>query len=263
MHWRSRRTGSKPLNTDVFDIAGRVAVVTGASAGLGRAVATALALAGARVVGVARRADALSSWHAEKAGDTAFVTADLSDPAIAADVASKAAEHFGAPDILVNAAGVNTREHADDVTDEGWRKTLDLNLSTPFFLAQQFVPAMKDKGWGRIINFASLQSERAFTNGISYGASKAGVAQLTRAMAEAWSSQGINANALAPGFFPTELTAAVFDDPERAARNAAQTCIGRNGAMQDMVGPLLFLASPASDYVTGQVLYVDGGFTAK
>ena len=251
------------MKPNVFDITGRVAVVTGASAGLGRAVGDVLANAGAKVVGVARRGDALAGWCDEADGDTAFVQADLSDPSMMDDLAAKLALPFGAPEILVNAAGVNTRQHADEATLAGWRQTLDLNLSTPFFLAQKMVPSMKEKGWGRIINFASLQSERAFPNGISYGASKAGVAQLTRAMAEAWSCHGINANALAPGFFPTELTAAVFDDPERAARNAAQTCIGRNGRMQDIVGPLLFLASPASDYVTGQILYVDGGFTAK
>jgi gluconate 5-dehydrogenase len=104
---------------------------------------------------------------------------------------------------------------------------------------------------------------RAFPGGLAYGASKGGVAQLTRAMAEAWSPHGITANAIAPGFFPTELTAPVFGDPERAARNAAQTCIGRNGELRDLIGPALFFASPASDYVTGQVLFVDGGFTAK
>lgn len=249
--------------SNVFDIAGRVAVVTGASAGLGRAVACALVQAGVKVVGIARRSEALAAWSREADGDTAFRTADLADPSAISDVAMQMAEPFGPPDILVNAAGINTRQHADDVTLEGWRQTLDLNLSTPFFLAQQLVPAMKANGWGRIINLASLQSERAFPSGISYGASKAGVAQVTRAMAEAWSQHGINANALAPGFFPTELTAPVFDDPQRAARNAAQTCIGRNGTMDDIVGPLLFLASPASDYVTGQILYVDGGFTAK
>jgi gluconate 5-dehydrogenase len=113
------------------------------------------------------------------------------------------------------------------------------------------------------VNFASLQTTRAFPGGIAYGATKAGIGQLTRAMAEAWSRDGITANAIGPGFFPTELTAAVFDDPERAARNAAQTCAGRNGRMEDMDGPLLFLCSEASSYVTGQVLMVDGGFTAK
>jgi NAD(P)-dependent dehydrogenase (short-subunit alcohol dehydrogenase family) len=125
------------------------------------------------------------------------------------------------------------------------------------------VPAMKEKGWGRIVNFASLQTHRAFPGGLAYGASKGGMAQLTRAMAEAWSRDGINVNAIGPGFFPTELTAAVFADPERAARNAAQTCIGRNGSAEDIDGPLLFLCSDASGYVTGQVLMVDGGFTAK
>lgn len=246
-----------------FSVSGRVACVTGASSGLGRALATALAEAGAQVVGVARRAEALQAWRAETSGETAAIAADLSDPASMPNVAARAAEPFGAPDILINAAGVNTRQAADDVTAEGWKLTLDLNLSTPFFLAQALVPAMKAKRWGRIVNFASLQTARAFPGGIAYGASKGGVGQLTRAMAEAWSGDGITANALAPGFFPTELTGAVFGDPERAARNAAQTCIGRNGALDDLVGPALFLCSPASDYVTGQILYVDGGFTAK
>jgi NAD(P)-dependent dehydrogenase (short-subunit alcohol dehydrogenase family) len=122
---------------------------------------------------------------------------------------------------------------------------------------------MQDKGWGRIINFASLQTFRAFPGGIAYGASKAGVGQMTRAMAEAWSPHGITANAIAPGFIKTELTAAVFDDPDRSARNAAQTCIGRNGTVEDLAGPIQFLCSNASAYVTGQVLCVDGGYTAK
>jgi gluconate 5-dehydrogenase len=122
---------------------------------------------------------------------------------------------------------------------------------------------MKAKGWGRIVNFASLQTTRAFPGGVSYGASKAGIAQLTRAMAEAWSGFGINTNAIGPGFFPTELTGPVFADAERSARNAAQTCIGRNGDLSDIDGPLLFLCSQASAYVTGQVLMVDGGYTAK
>jgi NAD(P)-dependent dehydrogenase (short-subunit alcohol dehydrogenase family) len=246
-----------------FDISGRVAVVTGASGGIGQAMASAFAEAGARVVAVARRAEALAGWTADTPGQTAAVAADIGGPEAALDWAPKLAEPFGPPDILVNAAGLNTREAADDETVEGWRATLDINLATPFFLAQAFVSEMKAKGWGRIINIASLQSVRAFPGGLAYGASKGGVAQLTRAMAEAWSPHGITANAIAPGFFPTELTAPVFGDPERAARNAAQTCIGRNGELRDLIGPALFFASPASDYVTGQVLFVDGGFTAK
>lgn len=250
-------------DSDVFSVAGCVVVVTGASGGLGRAVATALADRGAKVVGIARRAVALKEWCAETAGETAILTADLGNPATAAKIAQQAAEPFGAPDILINAAGINTRQAADDVTPEGWQITMDLNLAVPFFLAQAMVPRMRERGWGRIINFASLQTYRAFPGGLAYGTSKGGIGQMTRAMAEAWSRDGITANALAPGFFPTDLTAPVFADPERAARNAAQTCIGRNGTMDDIVGPALFLCSPASNYVTGQVLNVDGGFTAR
>lgn len=247
----------------LFDLSGKVACVTGASSGLGRRATVALAAAGARVVGVARREDALRSLRDEIGDHAASVKADITDRAAVSDLADRLSAPFGAPDIVVHAAGLNTREAADDVTDHGWDQTLAINLSAPFFLSQALVPAMKEKGWGRIVNFASLQSTRAFPGGIAYGATKAGIGQVTRAMAEAWSPHGITANAIGPGFFPTELTAAVFDDPERAARNAAQTCIGRNGTMEDMDGPLLFLCSEASSYVTGQVLMVDGGYTAK
>ena len=248
---------------DLFSVRGKVACVTGASSGLGRRAATVLAQAGAQVVGVARRADALADWQAEAGDHTHAVAFDVSDRDALGDLVQEVSKPFGAPDILIHAAGINTRQAADEVTPEGWDVTLNLNLSTPFFLSQKLVPSMKAKGWGRIVNFASLQTTRAFPGGIAYGATKAGVAQLTRAMAEAWSPHGITANAVGPGFFHTELTAAVFDDPERAAGNAAQTCIGRNGEPQDLDGPLLFLCSDASAYVTGQVLMVDGGFTAK
>ena len=247
----------------LFDISGRVACVTGASSGLGRSAATVLAEAGANVVGVARRAKELKDWQSDHGGNATIVAADLSKRAALADIARSVAAPFGPPDILVNAAGINMRQHADDVTPEAWALTLDLNLAAPFFLAQALVPAMKAKGWGRIVNFASLQSRRAFAGGIAYGASKGGVEQLTRAMAEAWSGDGITANALAPGFFPTELTEPVFSDAGLSARHAAQTCIGRNGVAEDLAGPLLFFCSDASAYVTGQTLFVDGGYTAK
>ncbi len=247
----------------LFDLRGRVACVTGASAGLGRRAADALLAAGAQVVGVARRGDALAGWQAQAGDRAAYVAADLGDRDGIADVAAAIAAPFGGPDIVVHAAGINTREAAGDVSPEGWDVTLALNLTAPFFLSQALVPAMQARGWGRIVNFASLQTTRAFPGGIAYGTTKAGVAQMTRAMAEAWSPTGITANAIGPGFFPTELTAAVFDDPARAARNAAQTCVGRNGRLEDIDGPLLFLCSEASAYVTGQVLMVDGGFTAK
>ena len=248
---------------DRFSVAGGTACVTGASGGLGRQCADALAAAGAAVIGVARREAELADWAASGAGKRAYIAADLMDEAGLEALCDEIVAPFGAPDILVYAAGVNLRQPADEVTAEGWQQTLWLNLTVPFLLSQKLVPHMKQRGWGRIVNFASLQSSRAFPDGIAYGASKGGVAQMTRAMAEAWSADGINANALGPGFFPTELTAPVFDDAERRARNAAQTCIGRNGRLEDINGPLLFLCSPASDYVTGIVLMVDGGFTAK
>lgn len=249
--------------SSLFDLKDRVACVTGASGGLGRAAATLLARHGAHVVGIARRREQLANWQQEAGGETALLAADLSDRTALAQIATEAATPFGPPDILINAAGINTRQPADTVTPEGWDLTMNLNLAVPFFLAQALVPAMAARGWGRIVNFASLQSRRAFTNGISYGASKGGVEQLTRAMAEAWSHHGIMANAVAPGFFRTELTGPVFADPALARHNAEQTCIGRNGEPQDLDGPILFFCSDACGYVTGQTLFVDGGFSAK
>ena len=251
-------------SSDLFFLGGKVACVTGASSGLGRRAAVALAEAGAQVVGVARRQDALDGLVDELGEYVASsVAADVADRDETKNLVAQISKPFGAPDIIVHAAGVNTRQTADDVTPEGWDQTLSLNLSAPFFLSQAMVPAMKEKGWGRIINFASLQTARAFPGGIAYGATKAGIGQLTRAMAEAWSPHGITANAIGPGFFPTELTQAVFDDPDRAQRNADQTCVGRNGRLEDIDGPIQFLASDASSFVTGQVIMVDGGFTAK
>lgn len=247
----------------LFDLSGRIACVTGASSGLGRRAALTLARSGARVVGIARRKDALESLVDEAGDRVAAVVADVADRARIADLTCEIAEPFGPPDIVVHAAGINTRESADDVTHAGWDQTLALNLSAPFFLSQALVPEMKKRGWGRIVNFASLQTTRAFPGGIAYGATKGGIGQLTRAMAEAWSEFGITANAIGPGFFPTELTKAVFDDADRAQRNAAQTCMKRNGRLEDLDGPMLFLCSEASSYVTGQILMVDGGFTAK
>ncbi len=248
---------------ELFDIKGRVACVTGASSGLGRRSADILVAAGAKVVGVARRGDLLAQWAGEHGSNAAYVEADLADRSQLDRIANEVAGVFGAPDILINAAGINTRQLADDITPEKWDLTMNLNLAAPFFLAQALVPAMKKKGFGRIVNFASLQSYRAFHGGLTYGTSKGGVAQMTRAMAESWSADGITANAIMPGYFDTELTAAVFNDAEWTAKNAAQTCMGRNGELKDIDGPMLFLCSQASAYVTGHILALDGGFTAK
>lgn len=254
-------TVAAPAN--LFDLTGRVACVTGATSGLGRRAADVLLKAGAAVVGVARRRDTLEAWSDEAGDNSATVACDVSKRESLEPLAIEVSIPFGPPDIVVHAAGINTREKADDVTPEGWDATLALNLSTPFFLSQALVPAMAEKGWGRIVTFASLQTTRAFPGGVAYGASKGGIAQLTRAMAEAWSERGVNANAIGPGFFRTELTERVFENADLANKLADQTCIGRNGRLEDIDGPLLFLCSDASAYVTGQVLMVDGGFTAK
>lgn len=242
-----------------FDVQGRVALVTGASSGIGKHMAVALAQAGAKVVVVARRQESIEALATDIGGQA--IACDLNAIDDFDQLAGQASEPFGAPDILINAAGVNYRQPVEDITAKSWQDTLQLNLSVPFFLSRALVPGMGSNG--SIINIASLQSERAFPNSMPYGASKGGIAQLTRAMAQAWSAQGVRTNALAPGFFPTELTQAVFEDADKAAANAAQTCMGRNGELEDLVGPMLFLCSSASAYVTGQVLYVDGGFTAK
>ena len=250
---------------ELFSLKGRVALVTGASSGIGRALASTLADAGAAVCLLARREselEALARDIGARGGRTLAVRCDLRDRAALPGAVARASAGFGPPDILVNAAGVNPRRPIDAVTAQDWDTTLEINLAAPFFLAQRLAPAMCARGWGRIINIASLQSVRAFADGAPYGASKGGVMQLTRALAQAWSARGVNCNAIAPGFFPTELTAAVFADPERAAAMAARTMIGRNGVLDDLSGTLLYLASRASDYVTGQTLFVDGGFTA-
>lgn len=252
--------------TDLFRLDGRVAVVTGGGTGIGRAIAQALGEAGASLVLAARRAAPLETAVdaiCKAGGKAAFVTLDLADYRTLAADAAPLSKFFGPVDILVNAAGINPRLPADALTPQSWDQTMAINLAAPFFLAQALVPEMRERGWGRILNIASLQSRRAFTNGLAYGASKGGVAQLTRAMAEAWSADGINANAIAPGFFPTDLTAAVFADSDLAARHAGQTAIGRNGRATDLAGAAIFLTSPASDYITGQILYVDGGYSAK
>jgi gluconate 5-dehydrogenase len=252
-------------DTSLFDLSGRVAVVTGASSGIGRTIALAFAAAGAAVVLVARRVsllDAVRDEIGKGGGRAASMPADLADRAEVKECGARAGECFGAPDILVSAAGTNRRKPILEVTDDDWDQTMRLNLDAPFFLAQHLAPAMIARGFGRIINIASLQSVRAFADCAPYGASKGAIAQLTRAQAEAWSRHGVNANAIAPGFFATELTAPVVSDKARWARMAARTFVGRNGEPPDLWGTALFLASRASDYVTGQTIFVDGGFSA-
>jgi gluconate 5-dehydrogenase len=250
----------------MFDLSGRRALVTGGNSGIGEAMALALGRAGAAVLLSARRPAELQAaaerMRAEGiAADT--LAADLADLQGLKDVAGRAMQQLGGVDILVNAAGVNLRQPFEAVTPESWQLQLALHLGAPFFLTQALAPAMRERGWGRILNIASLQSQRAFADSAPYGAGKGGIVQLTRAIAQAWSPHGITCNAIGPGFFPTALTAPVFADSTLSQRHAASTCIGRNGALADLHGPTVFLCSDAGAYVTGQTLMVDGGYTAR
>jgi NAD(P)-dependent dehydrogenase (short-subunit alcohol dehydrogenase family) len=249
---------------DLFSLGGRIAVVTGGSSGIGAGMAAALARAGARVVLVARDTGRLGAAAASmrgRGGEVAWVSADLADRAEVARAAAEAESAFGPPDILVNCAGINLRPPLGSLTAEDWDVTMAVNLTAPFLLGQRFGPPMADRGWGRVINVTSQQASRAFGNSGGYGASKGGLAALTRSQSEAWAPAGVCCNSVCPGFVPTRLNAHVARDPERSAAMAARTMTGRNGSPEDFAGVTVFLASRASDYLTGQTLYVDGGFS--
>lgn len=250
---------------ELFSLEGRVALVTGGSSGIGRAIADGLARAGAAVVLMARTASALEAAAGQivVAGcSAAWVAADLADRDSLASGADEAITRFGEPDVLVNAAGINLRPPMGELTTAQWDETLAVNLTAPFLLGQRFGPGMATRGWGRIVNVGSQQSIRAFGNSGAYGVSKAGVAALTRSQAEAWSAHGVTSNTIVPGFVDTPLAREVFADPDRAAAMASRTMTGRNGLPADLVGAAIFLASGAASYVTGQMLFVDGGLSA-
>ena len=250
----------------LFSLAGRIAVVTGGSSGIGKAMAGALASAGASVVIVARQTGPLELAVAQirsASGAAEHVSADLGDRSAIGATCERISEPFGPPDILVNAAGVNIRPPMHELTAKDWDHTIEVNLAAPFLLSQRFCPDMAARGWGRVINVASQQAIRAFGNSGAYGASKGGLVSLTRSQAEAWSGSGVCCNAVAPGFVPTTMTMQLAADPARSAALAARTMIGRNGVPADFEGIVVFLASSASGYVTGQLICVDGGFSAS
>ena len=257
----------EPVNTfltKLFSLTGHTAVVTGASSGIGREIAAALGRAGARVVLVARRADVLGRVADQLRQNGCLVewcAGDLGDRTELARVAEEASRPFGAPDILVNAAAVNIRPPLPHLTPADWDRTMAVNLSAPYLLGQQYGPGMVARRWGRIINLVSQQAIRAYGDSGAYGAAKAGLAGLTRSQAEAWSRDGVCVNAIAPGIVRTPMTAALSADPQRWAELAQRTMVGRNSEVTDFTGVAVFLVGPASGYITGQTIFVDGGFS--
>ncbi|WP_375390310.1 SDR family NAD(P)-dependent oxidoreductase [uncultured Amnibacterium sp.] len=250
--------------TALFSLEGRTAVVTGGSSGIGRAIAAALAGAGARTVLVARDEARLAAAAAAMRvddGDVLVVAADLGSRDGVHAAADAIVAAAGEPDIVVSAAGVNRRPPMPQVDEAVWDATMRLNLDAPFLLGQRFAPGMAARGSGRLIAISSQQAHRAFVDSGAYGVSKAGLEALARSQAEAWSSAGVTSNVLVPGFVLTPLNARLQEDPARVAALAARTMVGRNGVPEDFATAALFLASPASAYVTGQSLFVDGGFS--
>ncbi|MEW1644003.1 MULTISPECIES: SDR family oxidoreductase [unclassified Streptomyces] len=249
----------------LFSLDGRVAVVTGGSSGIGRAAAGALARAGASVVVVARKERELAATVDELTADgcrAAWVSADLGTREGVRAAGDAAAEVFGEPDILVNSAGINLRPPMGELSEDVWDTTMSLNLEAPHLLSQRFGPGMAERGFGRIIHITSQQAHRAFARSGAYGVSKGALESLARSQAEAWSPHGVTCNTLVPGFVMTPLNERLSSDPDMVASLAARTLIGRNGLTEDFAGATVFLASRASAYVTGQSVFVDGGFSA-
>ncbi|HEY7047556.1 MAG TPA: SDR family oxidoreductase [Jatrophihabitantaceae bacterium] len=255
---------SAPYLTELFALDGRVAVVTGGSSGIGRAIATALARAGAAVVVVARRERELAETVDELSGAggrAAWISADLATRAGVRQAAEAAVEPFGEPDILVNSAGINLRPPMSELDDSTWDATMAVNLEAPYLLGQRFGPGMAQRGFGRIIHVSSQQAHRAFVDSGAYGVSKGALESLARSQAEAWSRHGVTSNTLVPGFVMTPLNARLSADPQKVAELAARTMVGRNGQADDFAGAAVFLAGNASSYVTGQSIFVDGGLS--
>jgi len=227
-------------------------------------MALALAKAGAFVWIVSSRdnADETLQEIKQQGSNGSFLQVDVTSSDALEKTVSHILEQSSRIDILINAAGINPRTSAEQLTLNDWQKTIDINLTAPFYLSQLVADTMRENNWGRIINIASLQSLRAFDNSIPYGASKGGVMQLTRALAQAYSKDGILVNAIAPGFFRTNLTESLFQNPDKLKELANKTMMGRNGEEKDIFGISVFLCSDANSYVTGQTVFLDGGFSA-
>ncbi|WP_328843310.1 SDR family NAD(P)-dependent oxidoreductase [Streptomyces sp. NBC_00258] len=255
---------SRNYLSELFSLDGRGAVVTGGSSGIGRAIAGALARAGASVVIVARKESELASTVEELTADgcrAAWVSADLGTRDGVRAAAEQAAAVFGEPDILVSSAGINLRPPMGELGEDVWDATMAVNLEAPYLLGQRFGPGMAERGFGRIIHITSQQAHRAFVQSGAYGVSKGALESLARSQAEAWSPHGVTCNTLVPGFVMTPLNMRLSSDPEKVTALAERTMVGRNGLAEDFAAAAVFLAGRGSGYVTGQAIFVDGGLS--
>lgn len=249
-----------------FDLTDKTALVTGSSRGIGKALATALAQAGAKVA-IHGRTEATAQATAEEiaaatGAETFAVTFDVTSESEVAEGIKTLEEKWGTPDILVNNAGMQKRAKFSEFPLDDWQELLQVNLTSAFLVSRALAPGMEKRGSGKIINIGSVQSQLARPSITPYSATKGGIVMLTKGLCADLSPLGIQVNAIAPGYFATELTQALVDDEEFSAWVASRTPAGRWGKVEDLGGAAVFLASEASDFITGQTLYVDGGMTS-
>ena len=254
------------MNDALFSVRDQVVVISGGTRGIGRAIAEGFVQRGAQVVLTGRTAEAAAATAKELTSGAAHpplgLACDVSRSADVQRLAAQVLEQFGHVDTLVNVAGVNRRKPALEVSEDDYDFILDTNLKGAFLLSREMGKAMTARGSGSQINIASLNTDRPLKNVLPYAMSKAAMAHLTRGLALEWGTAGVRVNAVAPGFILTDLTKKLWADPTMKAWGQANTPQQRLGTPEDLVGATIFLASPAAAFITGQILYVDGGFTA-